>query len=472
MKRTHVIGIVALALSAASAAAGCSADSGDGTSQEDDVRSAERAIIGPARPYVPSRTLDRQKDALDASQKLRREVAWKSLAKILKDNRVAESDAKLGTKRARLPAFRTWYQKDDYERMFAKLYEEHGKDARKARAPFTDAQIDAALEWNATDRGSWSDDAFEDRLKQIDSKAAAEGLGGNARVQYSTGAVRHMMKNWAPLTKCARGEVADEPNAEPKSPSLFATCVDEEFPKDAAVIKAAWLRSDFDIKVPVRPTSAEALKARMAGELDEGGWGRADAANDQAPDDASIYSVKMTDGSSFRMPALHLVTKELREWLWITMWWSPDPDTDFGADRPQAITELGGPWKNYKMCVVTGYEEKDPDPTGGFPTGPGSLGDALAATYKGVGAPTWCSNQYIERGAHNAQTNCIGCHQHAGTNLRSEAVLEDAVAFPDFGRTKIRKNFPADYVFAAVQPPEGIAAIMQTRVEHFDTVDR
>ncbi|MGC4071365.1 MAG: hypothetical protein QM760_02360 [Nibricoccus sp.] len=88
------------------------------------------------------------------------------------------------------------------------------------------------------------------------------------------------------------------------------------------------------------------------------------------------------------------------------------------------------------MCVVTGYEEKDPNPTGGFPTGKGSLGDELAATYKGVGAPTWCSNQYIERGTHNAQTNCIGCHQHAGTGLKSEAVLGDNATFPEFGRKR------------------------------------
>jgi hypothetical protein len=472
MKQAHLLGLLALGLAASSAAGGCSSATEEGASQADEVRGVERAILGPARPYSPDKTLDRQKDALDASQKARRDVAWKALAKVLKDGRIAEPGVKIDSKRAKLPAFRTWYQKDDYERMFAKLYEEHGKDARKARAPFTDAEIDAALAWNATDRGSWSDDAFEERLKQIDSRAAAQSLGGNARVQYSTGAVRHMMKSWAPLTKCARGEVADDPNAEPRSPSLFATCVDEEFPKDAAVIKAAWLRSDFDMKVPVRPTSAEALKARFAGTVDDGGWGRGDAANEQAPDEASIYTVKMTDGSSFRMPALHLVTKELREWLWITIWWSPEPDTDFGADRPESIVKLGGAWKNYKMCVVTGYEEKDPDPTGGFPTGPGSLGDALAAVYQGVGAPTWCSNQYVERGAHNAQTNCIGCHQHAGTNLRSEAVLGDPVAFPEFGRTKFRKNFPADYVFAAVQPPESIAQSMQIQVEHFDTVDR
>jgi mono/diheme cytochrome c family protein len=177
----------------------------------------------------------------------------------------------------------------------------------------------------------------------------------------------------------------------------------------------------------------------------------------------------MSDGSTFRMPALHLVTKELREWLWITIWWSPDPDGDFGADRPEAIVKLGGPWKNYKMAVVTAYEEKDPDPRGGFT---GSLGDALAATYQGVGKPTWTSNQYIERGAHNAQTNCIGCHQHAGTTLSSESILADQTTFPEAGRTKVRKNFPTDYMFAAMSAPESLAQAIQAKVAHYDTIDR
>jgi len=461
------------AAGAVAVAAGCSSSDDASTGGgEDEVRNAERVIIGAARPYSPDRTLDSKIEILDSSQKARREAAWKAVAKVLRDVRVADDEAVVDGKRATIPRFRTWYNKDDVERMFAKLYEGHGKENRVARKPFTVKQIDEAFAWNATDRGSWADAEFEQRLKQIDSRAAAQGLGGNARVSYSTGMVKHMLKNWAPLTKCARGEYADDPKAEPAKADNFAPCLDAEFPKDAAIVKTAWLRSDFDMKVPVRPTSAEALADRFSGKIDEGGWGKADPAKDIAPTADQIYTVKMTDGSSFRMPALHLVTKELREWFWITIWYSPEPDTDFGADRPAEIGRLGGPWKNYKMCVVTGYQEKDPDPTGGFPRGPGSLGDALAATYQGVGAPSWCSNQYVERGAHNAQTNCIGCHQHAGTGLRSEAVLADPVAFPEFGRTKIRKNFPADYAFAAMQPPESVAGIMQAQVEHYDTVDR
>lgn len=460
-----------LLLAGAAAVAACSSTDDAGTG-EDDVRTVERVIIGAAKPYTPDRALDGKIDSLNASQRARREAAWKAISKVLRDKRLADDDAVVDGKRGTIPSFRTWYQRDDVERMFAKLYEDLGKDARKARKAPTAAQIDAVLDWNAKDRGSWGDVDFESRLKQIDTKAALQGLGGNARVSYSTGLVKHVMKNWPSLTKCGRGEFTDAPTAEPTRPDNFAPCLDAELPKDAALVKAAWLRADFDMKVPVRPTDATALKTRFGGNVDDGGWGKGDPANEIAPPADQIYTVKMTDGSTFRMPAMHLVTKELREWLWITIWYSPDPNTDFGADRPAEIAKLGGPWKNYKMCVVTGYDEKDPDPTGGFPRGAGSLGDALAAVYKGVGAPTWCSNQYIERGSHNAQTNCIGCHQHAGTGLHSEDVLGDPARFPEIGKKKIRKNFPTDYVFAALQPPESIAGLMQSQVDHYDTIDR
>ncbi|MGC4071366.1 MAG: hypothetical protein QM760_02365 [Nibricoccus sp.] len=110
---------------------------------------------------------------------------------MLKDKRLAEDDTGFAEgQRATIPAFRTWYQRDDMERMFGKLYEGLGKDARKARKTPTNAQIDAVMDWNATHRGSWGDNDFESRLKAIDTNAALQGLGGNARVSYSTGMVR------------------------------------------------------------------------------------------------------------------------------------------------------------------------------------------------------------------------------------------------------------------------------------------
>jgi hypothetical protein len=451
-------------------AVGCALVAEESGTTEGDIRPAERAIVGAGVPYAGDADLDGQAELLATSQKARREVAWRTLAKVLAETNIAEAAVHVGDERPKLPVFRTWYQKDDLERMFARVYEGHGAAARRARKPLAPAAMDEAFAFNATDRGGLSPEDYAARVDEIDTSLEAQGLGGNARVSYSGAVLRHAMENYARLSRCARGEIADDPLAAPASPTNFSTCFDAELPKDAAVVKSSWLRADFDLTVPVRPTTPEVLRARLAGKLDEGGWG---AGKDQqaSPDERSIYTVRMSDGATFRLPALHLVTKELRHWLWISIWWSPEPDTDFGADRPDAIRRLGGPWASYKMCVVTDFEEKDPDPTGGFPTGPGSLGDALAAVHAGASGPTWCSNPYLERGQHNAQTNCIGCHQHAGTNLQSEDVLADPEKFPASGRRRVRNNFPSDYLFAATALPEGLAQIIDAQVSHFDSID-
>src|SRR5690606_13364593 len=128
---------------------------------------------------------------------------------------------------------------------------------------------------------------------------------------------------------------------------------------------ASWRRNDALVSrgLPVLDTSAATLAKRVSGELDEGGWNLKDAPLKPAgPEDA--YTIKLSDDTGYSLVGLHVMTKELRHWVWVTVWWSPDPDSDFGQDRPEEIERLGAPWQNYKMCVVTDFEERDPDPRG------------------------------------------------------------------------------------------------------------
>lgn len=220
----------------------------------------------------------------------------------------------------------------------------------------------------------------------------------------------------------------------------WAPCLRSPFPLDAAVVKADWRRAELGFTVPVFDTSAGGLAASLGGAQE---WLPAGQA-DPGPD--SIYTLALPTGSRYRLAGLHLMTKELDHWLWVTMWWSPDPDGDFGADRPAAITALGGPWASYKMCVVTAFREGDLDPRGGADAA--SLAASLAAVHAGAGGPTWCSNPMIELGHGNAASSCIGCHQHGGLPLVSEDILADDVRFPDNGRAQVRNNFLDDYAWA------------------------
>jgi hypothetical protein len=338
--------------------------------------------------------------------------------------------------------------------MFGRLRTTMGKEASAGRRAPSAREIDEVFAWNGAFAGSWSDADLAERVAKLATTADVDGLGGNQRVTYSPGLVGHLFTRWADVDACQARPV---PAADvPRDSAGYVSCFGEEAPPDAAVVKASFWRADDGATLPVHATDPRTLTARRTGELDQGGWGR--GAREATPGPSEIYTVRMSDGGTFRMPALHVVTKELRDWVWITLWWSDRPDEDFGADRPEAIRRLGGPWSHYKMSVVTSFDEGDPDPRGGVE---GALGDALLAVHEGAGAPTWSSNPYLERGARNAQTNCIGCHQHAGVRgITSERVLADPVAFPASGRSRVRRNFPADYLFALESNPERLARIV------------
>jgi hypothetical protein len=247
---------------------------------------------------------------------------------------------------------------------------------------------------------------------------------------------------WLSVTAHQRGAAAltvDYREADP----TWAACLASPFPLDAAVIKADWRRAELGVMVPRHDTSAAGLRAMLA---DEGTWGPGDADLDPGPD--QIYTLTLPTGARYRLTGLHLMTKELDHWLWITLWWSGDPDRDFGADRPAAIAALPGPWRHYKMAVTTAFRDADLDPSGGA-TDP-SLAAALGAVYPAGGA-SWASNPYIELGHGNGRTNCVGCHQHGGTTLDSATIIADPARFPDHGRGQQRNNFPSDYSWAVTQ---------------------
>jgi hypothetical protein len=298
-------------------------------------------------------------------------------------------------------------------------------------------------------------DGDADAVVAVSGDASCEASTGEPCTIAGPGAV------WIDVTSATAavtGTLVVE-HAAPDAP--WAACLAGRFPVDAAVVKADWRRAELGFQVAVHDTSAAALRATLAGDAD---WGDGVGSADPGPSD--LYTVRASSGNVYRLTALHLMTRELDHWLWVTLWWSPDPDSDFGADRPPAIARLGGPWRNYKMCAAVAFTEGDPDPRGGLGRDHPDLAAALAATYAGAGAPSWCSNPYLEVGHGNAATNCVGCHQHGGTGLAPRAILDE---LPAHGRTQLRNNFPADYAWSTDRG-DRLAEMLRDEVEYWDDV--
>lgn len=421
-----------------------------------------RRAVGVAPAYVATPLTDADGARLKGSILERRALAWSIVAKAL-----APVATQAGARE--LPAWATWYAKDDFQRMFHKVYDDMGKDERKARMPISSEALNGVETWNAqmvTTLAGWTEERYQTWVGGVNSDERAHNLTGMSRTLFSPAVVQHVLGNYKSVNDCL-DTVSAVPFADAgKSADNFSLCFDSEFPASAAVAKTAWVREGLGIHVKTYDTDAVALGQRL--HPADGSWDVADRESD--PDNESIYKLALDGGARFRLAGLHFMTKELREWIWITLWWSDKPDEDFGEDRPDAIRALGGPWSHYKMCVVVGFDEEgvvDDDLRMRYP----GLAASLSAAQDAVGSSSWCSNPYFETGAHNHRSNCIGCHQHAGSAFEAEDVLNDEARFPAEGRRRVRENFPSDYLWSFSKDPERWAGYVRNQITHYDVYD-
>jgi hypothetical protein len=456
-------------------AAGCSLrasePASEGEGRASPIRELERRAVGKAEAYPADVYTDGDAARFASSKKARRELGWRVLAKVLRPVPIAAASS-FPAGRATVPLFRTWLGGDELDRMFAKMYGDLGRDRRLAHDTPTQAEVGALFAWNATSLGPNSEADFFARIAKVTSASGVDGLAGNGRTAYSPAYAKKYLEDYPSIAACDTKPGAFSLTTPPASEANFTDCFSSEFAPDAAVAKASWRRNDDLVAdgLPVEDTSAATLTKRLARDIDRGGWPQSDLPMAAAgPTDA--YTVALAGGERYSLVGLHVITKELRHWVWVTMWWSPNADEDFGQDRPPSIIESGAPWKNYKMCVVTDFDEMDPDPRGGYG---GTLGDALAATH---GPSTWCANPFLEKGDHNAGSNCIGCHQHAGDVAALPKVLSDEATYPRSGRTRVRTSFPADYSWAFTTPDspdtkDRLQRMVVNRLRAYERADR
>lgn len=428
----------------------------------------DRSLIGGPAGYAPDESLAARERELMTSQRARRQVAWQVAERVLAPVPLP-AQLPAGAQPSQLPVWQTWHAKDDLTRIFRRAYPELSAEQQAERAALPADVLGSAWDWNdgaLADFPEWTAERQSAYRAAIDGAAALAGLAGIYRVAYSPAASVRLLESYGNVLHCRE----NEPSAAPPlgtaldtrcglPPSPPPECLTRAFAPSAAIIKASWRRAGIGLPLPAYDTSAPALQRRLSST--DPSWEEPDAEADPSPND--IYTLRLPNGNSFRLAALHIMTKELDHWIWASLWWSPDPDTDFGADRPAS---LPAPWNHYKLCTVVAFDENDTAPAAGFAGQHPTLASALEASHASSGGRTWCSNPYIEEGAGNAASNCIGCHQHAGTGLSSESILADAAAFPDHSRRLVREDFPADYVFGA-SVGDDLGAMFRETEQHY-----
>ncbi len=478
---------LSLATKPAGAQAVLSANPGDAA-----VSPEARVKIGRGEDYVPS-TTDPEVlfDKLRASMNDRRVFGWQVVERVLKPKKIKLLDE---VTEVEVPLWQTWYEgsgENTEVRDLIKLYLTNLK-------PVLDADPDADVkpvvaatmkQFSTKDLSSSLTDAnFSSVLLQFEGAKISDLLGRGSTI-FSPSFVEHVLEEARGIDECKFDiTAANQPGP---SPDQFSPCM-KEFPRDAVMVKTSW--EELNNGIPIHDTSKEAMSAL----IQEGTWPGLGHPSKEPPighpGRSQIYTNITVDGTEWALKGIHFVTKDVREWVWVSLWWDPNASTDFGADRPASIDNFnGGVWKNYKMCVVSSFAEKDPAPWSQFTGSQQSLGDSIKAVFDAIQAdntrgakthvgdlaiwlrsvpnplhlagalgpwpapynePTcWCSNPNIERHPANARTSCIGCHQIAFTKNEArnrEAQFSDVMVgdIPQFGKVRARKNFPAEFSWA------------------------
>lgn len=423
--------------------------SGENSRPAEELSEEGRLIVGRGKDYQPS-AVDPQLlfTKLKHSMQERRKFAWKIVEDMLSPHPILLAE---GRTPVDVPMWQTWYE---------------GMNPPNETGPLLKLFFDKLKANPNSNKNDLAEETLEDFGKKKMSEALinerfkkillqfehAEGLpaefGGRGFTLFSPSFMAHVMTNSQEIETCRKDIPA---NRQPPSDDNFSHCF-KEFPRSAVMVKAQWENlSENKLKNP--KTDADVLKSVVSGSSPTNGTWPSPTAT-ESPDDTQIYTNVTKEGTRWGLAGIHFVTKDVREWVWVSLWWSPNPRQDFGADMPQSIKQFNrGVWQNYKMCVVSSFEEGDPEPWEAFAGNFRSLGDSIKATYNAIkgtiGQPphdkitTWCSNPFIETHQGNGRTSCIGCHQFSQTDIDFGSVIQNKV--PQVGRSKFRINFPSDF---------------------------
>ncbi len=434
-----------------------------------------RRILGNGVDYKAG---DVKAAEVNASVVKRRQEAWRIVEETMKPTNIDMGE--FGTRK--LAAWQTWYDRTEFQRLFEVLYRcelapEERESFKDTTSPFVvdPARVKKVIaEFPRQDLGTaWTEGRFRELLSQLKTSndlAGLNGVDGTGMSLYSPALIGHYLENAAAVYNCD-GSVEPAPGSE----DVIGDCFGKPFPPAAVAVKPTF--NKIQSGAMAFDTSALGMsKMFNAPPPGKNMWRTAATPGEPVVNltgDAGsrIYRLTYrqgdTVGGEYALTGMHITTKEIPEWMWVSVWWSPKPDRDFGADRPKDLVEKIDPlYANYKMCVASTFEEKDPLVTGGQANKgdlPTDLLAALKASYRAMKPATWCSNPFIEHMPHGGKTNCIGCHQHGGP---------DGIDMPTANRPsdtlKVGRRFPGDFMASFHGGKDDFQGLIQEVVSNVD----
>jgi hypothetical protein len=423
-----------------------------------------RLSIGRGADYEP---IDEDPEklfaSLEGSMKLRRDTAWRIVEGMLQPQKITFKGDTYD-----VPLWHTWYEGASANPEVARKIERFIARVKACRADqnckasFDDLAKEVVA---ATDKKDLADSLTTANMRQVLRQSEGFRSGpeelGQGFTLFSPSFVEHVLAHARDIDLCnINGPGGKSPWSEPPpSSSQFSHCI-AEFPRSAVMVKANW--EEVATAGRHHDTDAAAMTAVIKG----GTWKQEDFKPAEVGD-GDMYMIVTKEGDRFGLKSIHFSTKDVRPWVWISLWWSPDPNSDFGQDRPASLAKYnGGVWSHYKMCVTSSFAEGDAQPWAAFASQP-TLAASLKATHEALSAQagpapydkptTWCSNPNLEFHEGNGRTNCIGCHQYSSTwNTLTNKEVEfsdtydaaQAAEYPQFGRALRRRNFPAEFAWS------------------------
>lgn len=429
----------------------------------------DRILYGPAVEMQFDLTQVILNKNLNDEYYLRRQLGWALVEQVFSEVKI--SDANLQISDANVPRWLTWLESNEGAYLFSRLYLGLTRAERTARADLNKQKVFNEISFLPEAlRGEtyFSRDHFARSVQTIANRKQLLGVRGPPQILLDPHSMAHEFTNYKKIYDCIRERTDLSPTRVPERDSNHSLCFRDESPQQSVIVKAMWRRVHDNVPLMKFDTSGEGLENLMNS---GSGYEWVGEPVTDKPQGNQIFEIEVPSGQRYQLVGFHLMSKIKRDWVWVTLWWSDSPYSDFGEDRPAQFKNNQFALENYKMCVVTDYL---PDQTGlsnEFRSTYPSLTQATVATRRLNPSSSWCSNPYIEKGHNNARTNCIGCHQHGGTTFDIDQALQDDSQFEQMLLLRNRTNFAADYYWAFRNLKSGAEPTPQKIVDLVDYID-